>query len=388
MKVLFIIDYGTVGGATHSFLEMVSALKDKSVTPFVCTSKRDYINNYLDSIGIDNFAIGHKTVLSPLSTSGIKGKLRWIKCCLDYYISNYMSLRKLESSLNLAEIDLIHTNSARNDIGCFISKKYGIPHVMHIREFADSDFDCISFRPNYINVFNNFTTKFISISDAVKKHWIKKGIPDKNVITIYNGIHYEDISVSSDDKKCASKLHMLIAGGVVPAKGQQIAIEAIRLLPEKLRQNVTLDIAGWGIESFIKILKNHVVDNGLTNQIHFLGSINDVHERMGRYQIGLMCSRAEGFGRVTAEYMHGRLGVIASDSGANPELIDDGVTGLLFKSGDAKSLADCIMKFYNDRELLVKLSNAAQKKARALYTQQKNAEAIYELYKDILNKQK
>ena len=82
--------------------------------------------------------------------------------------------------------------------------------------------------------------------------------------------------------------------------------------------------------------------------------------------------------------MHGQLGVIASDSGANPELIEDGVTGLLFKSGDAKSLADCILRLYNDRELLIRLSHAAKEKARKEYTQQKNAESIYQVYQEIL----
>jgi len=100
-----------------------------------------------------------------------------------------------------------------------------------------------------------------------------------------------------------------------------------------------------------------------------------------------MCSRSEGFGRVTAEYMHAQLGIIASDSGANPELIEDGVTGLLFKSGDAKSLADCIIRFYNNRELLIQLSHAAREKARREYTQHKNAENIYKIYQEILKKQ-
>ena len=102
-------------------------------------------------------------------------------------------------------------------------------------------------------------------------------------------------------------------------------------------------------------MSDYANQRGYLSQINFLGSINDVHERLGNYQIGLMCSRAEGFGRVTAEYMHAQLGVIASDSGANPELIQDGVNGLLFKSGDAKSLSECILRLYNNREFLIEL---------------------------------
>ena len=384
MKILYIIDYGTVGGATHSFLEMVTSLKLRGISPVIFFGKKTNITELLDKKGIEYYVVGHRTVLEPLAQKGLRWPYVFLKKAVLFWKQEKKALKRIDC-LDLSGIDLIHTNSARNDIGCFVSKKYDIPHIMHIREFADADFDCISFRPNYINLYNRNTSLFISISNAVKKHWVKKGLNENKILTIYNGIYYENISVSTDESKKSSKLHLFIAGGVGIMKGQHLAVKALGLLPENVRKNLSLDIAGWGNDRYIDEMKTYATKNGYSSKIHFLGSIDDVHERMGNYQIGLMCSRAEGFGRVTAEYMHGRLGVVASDSGANPELIEDGVTGLLFKSGDAKSLADCIVRLYNDRELLIRLSNAAQKKARALYTQQKNADAIYELYKEILN---
>lgn len=385
MTVGYIIDYGTVGGATHSFLELVVAMKKKGIRPIVFLSEETDITEVLKKEQIEYFSLGHKTVLEPFIFKGLRWPIRFLKKQLNYWLNEGKALCKLRK-IDLSEIDLIHTNSARNDIGCFINKKYGIPHVMHIREFADADFNCISFRRNYIDIFNKYTSRFVAISDAVKTHWVEKGLNESAIITIYNGIHYEDISISSNESKNRKALRLFIAGGVFRMKGQHIAVEALGLLPKHILENVSIDIAGWGSSFYIQEMKEYAEKMGYLNNISFLGAVNDVHERMGNYQVGLMCSRAEGFGRVTAEYMHGRLGVIASDSGANPELIEDGVTGLLFKSGDAKSLADCITKLYEDRELLIRLSNAAQEKARKYYTQQRNADAIYELYKQILNK--
>lgn len=386
MKVLYIIDYKTVGGATHSFIEMVVQLKSMGVEPIVCIGKKTNIINFFEKENVQYICTGHRTVLEPFTYDGIGWPLRFIKKYSSFWLNELIAFRRLYK-IDWTQIDLIHTNSARNDLGCFVSKKYGIPHVMHIREFADSDFNCITFRSNYIHIFNQYSHKFISISEAVKNHWVGKGLDANKVEVIYNGIRDNDISRSLDDDK-RKYFKMLIAGGVTPAKGQHLAVEALGLLPPIVRDNVSLDIMGWYEEWYVSEMKNYAKTRGFQKQVCFLGSVKDVHERLGGYQIGLMCSRAEGFGRVTAEYMHGRLGVIASDSGANPELIEDGVTGLLFRSGDAKSLADCIMRFYNDRDLLIKLSNAAQKKARELYTQQKNAESIYEIYKQILNKEK
>lgn len=386
MTVLYIIDYGTIGGATHSFVELVTAMKEFGVTPIVCTGKKNSFNLLLDSLHIQNISLGHKTVLEPFLFKGIKWPIRLFRIVCSFYLNEYRALKILKNSITFSDIDLIHTNSARNDIGCYINKKYNIPHIMHIREFSDLDFDCISFRPNYISFYNKYVTNYVAISEAVKLHWINKGIKREKIKTIYNGIHFEDITISPNEDKKSARIKLLIAGGVCKAKGQLLAIEALCMLPENVRNNITLYVAGWQNEKYVKQMKQIVAGKGYEKGVVFLGVVNDLHSQIGKFQIGLMCSRAEGFGRVTAEYMHGQLGVIASDSGANPELIENGVTGLMFKSGDARSLSDCILSFYHDRESLIRLSNAAQKKARAMYTQEKNARSIFELYEQILNK--
>lgn len=385
MKVLYILDYGTVGGATHSFLEMVVALKQLGVQPIVCLGKITDITKQLNESGIEYCHAGHRTALEPFQYKGVKWPLRLFKKILRFYVKDCVALHRMDK-LDWSSIDLIHTNSARNDIGCYLNKRYGIPHIMHIREFADADFDCIALRPNLIRMYNSYTTRFISISDAVKKHWIQKGIQEDKMLTIYNGIDYSDITKSSDNDKENGKLKMLIAGGVCLPKGQHIAVEAFKLLPEEVRRNLYLDIVGWSAKQYEDNLKLRLKEELYKDHICFKGTVYDLHQQLGNYQIGLMCSRAEGFGRVTAEYMHAKLGVIASDSGANPELIEDGVTGLLFNSGDAESLADCILRLYNDRGLLVRLSRAAFDKARANYTKDLNAKQIYDMYMNVISK--
>lgn len=384
MRVLYIIDYKTVGGATHSFIEMVSQMKELGIEPVVCLGRNTDITIQLEQKGIAFFCAGHRTVLEPVSRRMLRRPLAYMGKALYYYFKEMVAKYKL-SKIDCNSFDIIHTNSARNDIGCYINKKYGLPHVMHIREFSDIDFDCVTFRPNYIRLFNKYTTRFISISNAVKQHWTNKGIQKDKISIIYNGIHFDNITISEDKDKLSS-FHMVIVGGVVPVKGQHIAVDAIGYLPESVRNNITLDVIGWFDKGYVDKMKDDANTRGYGERIHFWGALTDVHERLGNYQIGLMCSKAEGFGRVTAEYMHAQLGIIASDSGANSELIQNGVNGLLFKSGDAKSLADCILMLYNDRHLLIRLSHAAKDKARKVYTQKRNADEILRIYQELLKK--
>lgn len=386
MKVLYIIDPGTVGGATHSFLEMISKMKKLGVTPVVCTGVQNELNDELNKIGIENVCIGHKTVLDPLNRQGVKWPARYILNYIRYKTSLSKAKKNVNEKLDLSGVDLIHTNSARNDIGCYISKKYQIPHLMHIREFADKDFNCVSYDFKYIEKYNKYVDRFITISDAVKKHWAAKGIIEKKMITVYNGIHYDDIVPSEDREKKDENLKMVIVGGVVAPKGQLDAVKAMALLPDEIRDHVYLDIIGWYDPFYMNKIKEFVRRNNLDDHIEILGSRNDVHKMLHQYQIGLMCSVCEGFGRSTAEYMHARLGVIASDSGANMELIEQNHSGLIYRSGDVGQLADCIKYYYLNRNEMIKCSNSAFIKARKEYTDELNAINIYNVYKSIMSK--
>ena len=100
--------------------------------------------------------------------------------------------------------------------------------------------------------------------------------------------------------------------------------------------------------------------------------------------MGLTCSRSEGFGRVTAEYMHAGLAVIASDTGANPELVENGINGFLYRNGDVVDLSKRIAFFMDNREEIKRCGERGLEIARTKFTATKNADAIYDLYESII----
>lgn len=385
MKVLYIIDPGIVGGATLAFLEIVAQMKTRSVDCIVCTSGNNSLNRELDKMGVANIAIGHHSVLEPESPykwkRPIKYPIRW----LQYRIALKKALKTIERKIDLSDVDIIHTNSHRNDIGCYLNKKYGIPHIVHIREFSDADFKCITYRKKYISILNQFTTKYIAISEAVKNHWIRKGVDKNKLMKIYDGISFNNGTVSDDECKSDHQLKLVMTGGICYPKGQHLVVGAMACLSENIRNNITVDFIGWDDPRYTRSLKEKIDIEGMSNLFRFVGAVKNATNLLGDYHIGLMCSQSEGFGRVTAEYMAARLGVIASDSGANPELIQNGVNGLLFNSGDENDLAEKILKFYNNRDLLVSCSTNAQIDAQKKYSEDLNAHNIYELYQALLN---
>ena len=93
-----------------------------------------------------------------------------------------------------------------------------------------------------------------------------------------------------------------------------------------------------------------------------------------------MCSRAEGFGRVTVEYMHAGLGVIASKAGANEEIIENNVTGLLYTKGSAQELANKMREYFENRNVLSRCAKKGREHAENNFTKSINAKNIYNIY--------
>jgi glycosyltransferase involved in cell wall biosynthesis len=82
----------------------------------------------------------------------------------------------------------------------------------------------------------------------------------------------------------------------------------------------------------------------------------------------LLClpSRAEGLGRVLVEAMLRGRPVVGGDAGGIPDLVEDGVTGLLVAPGDPAALAEALIRLLGDRELATRLGVAARERSEEL----------------------
>lgn len=386
IKVLFISDPVEVGGASKSLIDVVSAMARRSVECTVCTSGHGSIERALDKLQIRCIADGHMAAMEVPPDSKIKRIPVFLLRSIQYKISLIKAMRIIERQIDISAIDLIHTNSARNDLGCMLAQKYHIPHIVHIREFGDADFGCWAYRMHYVEYLSSHTDRFICISNAVKDSWEKKGINPQKMQTIYNGVNDSEIvPIECDDHYLDETIKLVIVGGVCEAKGQMEAVQALAYLPMSIREKVHLDIIGWGNEEYINLMKSEINEKNLTNTVSLLGALEHVEKKLSQYHIGLMCSRAEGFGRVTAEYMHAGLGVIASKAGANKEIVTDHRTGLLYTKGNPKNLAEKIAEFYAHRDTLMDCAKRGQDYARKNYTKEINADRIYEAYINTLS---
>ncbi|MBE5833709.1 MAG: glycosyltransferase family 4 protein [Butyrivibrio sp.] len=385
MRILYVADTYEIGGAFLAFIDLVGDILEKhqDITPIILASKQGKNNGFADKHGVENYSIGHKAYYmnngSTLPRKIIRFVLRPV-LKIRYELANRKAVKKAENLIDFKTIDLIHSNSNRNDIGAILAQKYGIPHIWHLREYGE---ECFTLRKNYIDYMNNHADCFIAISHAVADRWIEKGLDRDKIIVIYDGVG----CVPEKSQKLNDRIVKgVIAGFVSPFKGQFDLIKSLELIKNDIRHKFQLDIYGNVALEYLMRLKLYVAMHRMGDIVKFKGYVEGVEKLYSDYDIGFMCSKAEGFGRVTVEYMMSNLCVIASDTGANQEIIEDGINGYLYKYKDRIDLAMKVKNVILDPSRATICANRGMEDAKRKYTKEINADNICKLYYKVLKK--
>ncbi|HTB97942.1 MAG TPA: N-acetyl-alpha-D-glucosaminyl L-malate synthase BshA [Terracidiphilus sp.] len=105
----------------------------------------------------------------------------------------------------------------------------------------------------------------------------------------------------------------------------------------------------------------------INDRIHFLGKQERVNELLPLADLMLMPSQLESFGLAALEAMACKVPAIATRVGGVPELIDDGVTGLLYPVGNVEDMAEGTIRLLKDQDRLEIMRDEARKTARTRF---------------------
>ena len=382
MKILYFMNHADQGGAALALYDLIVQLKIMyNIEIVVITGKKNKLNKMLTDIGIENYTAHFRNFMSSAQ------RPRWVWKMLfrlRHDLLFHIGEKEIEKVIDFSTIDIIHTNLNRIDIGAYFSKKYNKKHVWHIREHAKGDFDLIPIYKDYISYMNSFDSQFVAISQSVMNMWSKRGI--NNIRLIYDGVRISKTPINKEIYNDKEKLKILFIGGYNGNKGQEYLIEAISILDEEIINSITIDFYGSGLEEKKDYLEEKISKNKLEKIITLNNYDENICTKISKYDIGINCSTSEGFGRVTIEYMMSGLCVIASDKGANTELIKNNESGLLYKYGDKVDLAHKIKYVYNNLEKCRIIGENAKKRAIEHFSIEAHAKNVYNLYQELINK--
>ncbi|MEO8296909.1 MAG: glycosyltransferase [Burkholderiales bacterium] len=157
---------------------------------------------------------------------------------------------------------------------------------------------------------------------------------------------------------------ILFVGRLVDHKNIPLLLRAMQLLVARV-PGAQLMMAGDG--PLRSETEQGIAALGLANHVRLLGERNDAPALMAACDLLVLCSLREGLSNVILEAMMSRCAVVASRVGGNVELVDDGVTGLLFTSDDAAQLSAALQRLIDDPALRQRCAEQGRAKAVAQF---------------------
>lgn len=387
MRIMYVAHERNLGGASKSLVTLTEEMKERGheitvVIPF----KSGQVYAKLKENGIDVYRIFFGWWMMPRNWNGImKLAFRFL------HGVQGIAVKKIARLAEKKQIDVIHSNSSAIDAGACAARRAGVPHVWHFREFGDLDYNLefLKGKKKSCAFVSETPGKAVFISKNLREYY-RDEIDDKKSTVIYNGIAEQFLQDKYGQTKNIPReeVTFLIAGNLHPGKHQELALEAGRKLLEQGVTNWKLLIAGAASQrkdskEFEESLRDYAKEY-LADKVTFLGRVTDMPKLRSRTEVELVCSGMEAFGRVTVEAMMASNPVIGADTGATPELIDDGENGYLFESGNAGSLAEKMLKFIENPQEMVRMGKNAYRYAKENFPSARNTERIEQLYKELI----
>jgi glycosyltransferase involved in cell wall biosynthesis len=236
-------------------------------------------------------------------------------------------------------------------------------------------------------LLNGLCTKTITNCQAARRALLgaEKPRPDK-VLVLENGVDLERFTrLPLPGERRAEVRYVGAVANLRPVKGLDVLLEAAALLIPAHPQ-VIFQVAGEG--SLRSTLEAEAENRGLTERFQMLGSVSDIPDFLSRLDVAVLCSRAEGMSNAILEYMAAGRPIVATAVGATPELIEDGVHGLLVPPEDARILAAALDALLGDPARARRLGAAARRRARERYSRAAMVRRFEAFYQDLADKRR
>lgn len=266
---------------------------------------------------------------------------------------------------NRSKFSFVYTNTITTPFGVFIATGMGLPHVWHAREFVHEDMGAEFDLPKFVlrKIFLKKLAISIYNSNALKNKFLRYFGTHKSAV-VYNGIPLAKVpnKFQLRDLGASSPVKLIMVGSLHEGKGHSDAIDALRLIVYSF-PNARLLIVGDGDQDYKASLEMQAEQSNVRSNLVFEGYAENPNELIASADVFLMCSRNEAFGRVTVEAMSTGCPVIGTDSGGTREIIEDGVSGILYEPKNPTDLAKKAIRLIQDKTLRKEISVASKRRS-------------------------
>jgi len=353
VRIYQFITPSQIGGAEVHVLSLCLKLVERGHAVTVVCPRGRALTDELRRRGVDLWAPRTAGKLDPVTLLRLARRLRRERVAV---LHTHLSTASLIGSLaaRLAHVPVVATVHGLNTRTCF----------MHAQ-------------------------RIIAVSHAVRRHLAAQGVPETRIRVIYNGVNLGDHRDPPDPHPLRQRLGVArgdaligTVGRLSPEKGQVHLIEAAAILRARDRLPVRVLLVGDGRER--PALAQAARRRGLGDHVIFAGFQRDATSYEAAMDIFCLPSIREGLSLSALEAMALRKPVVASRVGGTPEVVADGVSGLLVEPANPEALAAALARLLRDHDLARRMGEAGRRRVESIFDLERVVDEVEGVYHELV----
>ncbi|HEX4601153.1 MAG TPA: glycosyltransferase [Gemmatimonadales bacterium] len=389
-RVLVVNPGRELGGAEHSLLLLLAALRRLGVEPTVALFGDGPFAQALAQLAVPTVVLDVPAALRRASRYTLPTRFAGALRMAAY---TGPSVLRLAALARRTRADLLHSNGLKAHVLAGLAgRMLRRPVVWHLRDFPPGGLVGRLFR----TAAHRLPALILANSEAVAAAIRSPANPGPPVIALRNPVDLDRFRPDLSPNRVRSELGVSpqvplvgMIAHLTPWKGHEDFLAIARAVADAVPAARFL-VAGGAIyeteghTGYAEALPRRAAQLGLAERVAFLGARDDVPELLAALDVLVHCPTApEPFGRVIAEAMAAGRPVVAAASGGVPEIVRDGEDGYLVAPGDIAGFAAAVVRLLGDGGRRAELGRAGRERAAAWFNPARHAAAVVDAYRAI-----
>ena len=298
---------------------------------------------------------------------------------------------QLADIIDRYDIDIVHSHYALpHAIAAILARDIAEKKVKCITTLHGTDITVVGSHPT----MKNITRYAINSSDAVTavSNFLKvetekiMGIAPGHIKTIYNFVNTDDFNPNLQaNRLCDAKKGRCVMVHVSNLRDVKSPIDVLKIFYGLHQANVK-DFELWIIgEGPMEVeMRQWCMDHRIKDRVKFMGVRSNIGKLLASCYMMILPSKSESFGLSALEAMACGVPVIASRAGGLPEVIKDGVSGILFEPGNVDDAIEKALALINNPKKLAAMKKACLEQSKVKFDYNKVISEYKDLYHSVL----
>jgi glycosyltransferase involved in cell wall biosynthesis len=364
MNIAHLLASPFLGGTEHQVLGLARALPSSYRTTFLSFAERGLARPFLERARSDGFEAIELTHNFP--------RLR-------------RAIREVADQLRRLRADVLCCNGYKPDlIGWRAARAVGVPVVSIAHGWTG-----VTLKVRLYEAVDRLVLRWfdavVCVSEAQAAKARAGGAPERCLTVIRNAIDPTPFERCDESGRhltesffpTAPRLIVVSAGRLSPEKGPDVLVEAAALV---LRERPDVGFVLCGDGPLRPALEQRIAELGLGGRIVLAGFRTDLARLLPAWDLAVLSSHTEGLPVFVLEALAAGVPVVATAVGGTPEVLEDGVSGLLVPPASPKALADRIAELLRDERRRREMGERGRQHVHAHFSFAAQAEAYQRLF--------